>query len=167
MDDLPSKRRALIYCERNNIEVDFTKPLGEGTDGIVFRSNRNSAVKILHARKNYTTEADCYQRLNAKAITLIRQFNIPALLAYDDELLAIEMTIVKPPFVLDFGKVTLDRKPDFSEEVWAERHEYWESLFDEHWPEVRILLAALEGLGIYYLDPKPGNIMCEDWSSLE
>ena len=84
---------------------------------------------------------------------------MPKLLDFDDNLLVVEMTIVSPPFLLDFGKVHLDRRPEFSAETIAEWRESMKELFEDRWPEVRLLLAALERYGIYYLDAKPGNIM--------
>jgi hypothetical protein len=35
-------------------------------------------------------------------------------------------------------------------------------LFRDHWPDVVTALEALRKLGIYYLDPKPGNIAFGD-----
>jgi len=51
------------------IELDFSSPLGEGTDGIVYRSDRRSAVKALQSEKNYRMEFACYQRLKRNKIT--------------------------------------------------------------------------------------------------
>jgi hypothetical protein len=34
--------------------------------------------------------------------------------------------------------------------------------FGKNWPTVRSLLAALESFQIYYLDPKPQNIVLGD-----
>jgi hypothetical protein len=91
--------------------------------------------------------------------TDLRGFAVPELVDFDDDLLVVEMTIVSPPFLLDFGKVHLDRRPEFSAETIAEWRESMKELFEDRWPEVRLLLAALERYGIYYLDAKPGNIM--------
>ena len=43
-------------------------------------------------------------------------FNVPELIGYDDELLAIEMTVVRPPFVVDFASVVLDVDPELIED---------------------------------------------------
>jgi hypothetical protein len=68
------------------------------------------------------------------------------------------MSIVTRPFVLDFAGAYLDRRPDFSEEIWAE----WESAkreqFDVRWPRVQAVLTALEALDIYMVDVSPSNI---------
>jgi hypothetical protein len=39
------------------------------------------------------------------------------LLGIDEEFRAIEMTIVRSPFLLDFADALLDEVPDFSEDV--------------------------------------------------
>jgi len=63
--------------------------------------------------------------------------NVPQLLRIDQEFRAIEMTIVRPPFLLDFADALLDEPPDFSEDR---------------------ILAALQTFGVYLLDINPGNI---------
>ena len=69
------------------------------------------------------------------------------------------MGVVKPPYLLDFGKAHFS-SPDFSPEVMADWEEERRELFGARvWEEsIRPLLWKLESLGIYYLDPKPGNI---------
>lgn len=68
------------------------------------------------------------------------------------------MSIVSPPYILDFAKAHLDAPPEFSPEQWDD----WESagieLFESDWREVKLLLANLKRLGIYYYDTKPQNI---------
>ncbi len=54
-----------------------------------------------------------YLRLRELQVESIRGHAVPQLLHFDDEFLAIEMTIVSPPFCLDFGGAYLDRPPDF------------------------------------------------------
>ena len=83
---------------------------------------------------------------------------MPQLLRCDDALLAIEMTIVPPPFVLDFAGAWLDWPPEFSDEVWTERREKWASEFGDDWPKAQEILAELEEMHIYMLDPSPSNI---------
>jgi hypothetical protein len=75
----------------------------------------------------------------------------------------VEMTIVTPPCILDFAKVRLDQPPDFSEETRRDAEEAMRDAFGGHCSEVLALLWELRKLGIYYLDPKPANIMLEDW----
>lgn len=76
----------------------------------------------------------------------------------DDDLLVIEMDIVSPPFLLDFGKCYLDRKPDYSPEVWEDWQRDHEEMWEGRWKLVRRLVWQLEKYGIYHIDPRPGNI---------
>lgn len=138
-------------------------PLGDGTDGIVFRTDQKSAVKAVAERYTYDLEVECYLRLKAKGITKIKDFNVPAFLDHDNELQVFEMEIVTAPYVLDFGKVYLDIPPFHTEEVWRDWENDGKMRFDHRWPEVKSVLRFLESLGIYYQDPKPGNIMFADW----
>jgi hypothetical protein len=159
MNELAIEERAQQYSKARKIKLDFARPLGSGIDGRVWPSNRDTAVKVFERQHNYLLERECYQRLQAAHVSKLREFAIPKLVDFDDDLLVVEMTIVSPPFLLDFGKVHLDRRPEFSAETVAEWRESMQELFEGHWPEVRLLLAALERYGIYYLDAKPGNIM--------
>lgn len=52
----------------------------------------------------------------------IRRIDVPLFLGEDAKLLAVEMTIVVRPFVLDFAGAWLDSPPKFSQDVW----EFWE-----------------------------------------
>ena len=83
---------------------------------------------------------------------------VPLLLGFDDQLFALEMTIVSPPFVLDFGGAYLDRPPDFSAEVWADWRAMKSEAFESNWPTVQKILAEFESYGIYVADVNPGNI---------
>lgn len=160
----PQKYRAETYAESRRIQLDFTRrPLGFGSDGVVFESSRQTAVKVFERSETFWQEKACYDRLKARGITFLAGFNIPELVDSDGELLIVEMTIVQPPFVLDFGKVSIDRPKDYPAEARQERWEHWTELYGDHWPQVRRVLSALRGLGIHYLDPKPSNIAPADW----
>lgn len=65
-------------------------------------------------------EKQAYERLKFHGISDVLGFNVPQLRAFDDNLRVIQMTIVARPFVLDFAAAYLDRRPEFSEEVWAD-----------------------------------------------
>jgi hypothetical protein len=104
-------------------KIALRRRLGEGNDGVVWETNRKTAVKVFQYQKNYRMEFQAYQRLAARRITKIRQFAVPRFIRADDELMAIEMSIVSPPCVIDFGKSYLDVEPDHSAETWAEHHE--------------------------------------------
>src|SRR5436190_20305980 len=96
-------QRAREYAEKFSISLSPT-PLGFGDDGAVWTTSRHTVLKAFQRRNNYAHELECYQRLADAAIRKIREFEIPALVNHDDELLVIEMGFVNPPFILDFGK---------------------------------------------------------------
>lgn len=158
---------AFLYAQAQRYagskETKLVVSLGAGTDGVVFRSDRKTAVKALAERYNYELEVECYRRLNVNGITKIHEFNVPCLIDYSDDLQVIEMDIVTPPYVLDFGKVYLDIPPHHTGEVWQDWEDQGQLRYDDRWPKVKSLLRALERFGIYYQDPKPGNIMFADW----
>jgi hypothetical protein len=68
----------------------------------------------------------------------------------------------RPPYVIDFAKVRLDRPPDFPDDVVRENNRRGRELFDHNWPAVQRLMEDLESFQIYYLDPKRGNITFPD-----
>lgn len=156
--------RARQYCVLSGISIDSASPLGEGTDGKVWRTSRGSAVKVLDRVAAYFNERDTYLRLAEYGLTnKIDHFWVPALWGYDDDLLVIEMQIVtNTPYIIDFAKVRIDRPPDFSDEVVRDAQEKGREEFGARWPEVCQLLATLESFGIYYLDPRPSNIVFPD-----
>ncbi len=141
-----------------SISIDLNRPLGQGTDGAVWKSDRDSAIKALERERNYRTELECYQRFTDQAITTLHGFSVPRLLEWNDDLLIIEMGIVTPPFVLDFAKAWLDIPPEFSDETWADWEQDGKERFEHRWPQVLELLLALKQYGIYYYDAKPANI---------
>jgi hypothetical protein len=157
MVDLDLNARADLY--RRAQGVDFTDRLGGGTDGEVWKSNRQTAVKVFRSPKNYHMELACYQRLKERGIRKVRDFAVPRLIQSDDKLLVIEMEIVTAPYLIDFGKAYLDREPDHSAETWAEHHAAQRELWEDKYNEVQAVLWSLRQIGIYYRDPKPGNIM--------
>jgi len=137
--------------------------LGFGIHGIVFAIESNAhpgiaALKIHNAEEPYFREKQVYRRLAEAGILEIHGFRVPQLIAFDDELLALEMTVVKPPFVLDFAGAYLDRAPEFSDEIWEEWTRKNEEQFGSDWPMARMILGELKDLGIHMHDPSPFNI---------
>lgn len=116
-------------------------------------------MKALDREHGYWNERDCYLRLQEYAVASIEGLKVPRLLGYHDDLLVIEIGIVSPPCILDFAKVRIDRPPDFSEEVMRDSDEKGQFEFGENWQRVQAVLETLESFQIYYLDPRPGNIM--------
>lgn len=110
----------------------LTQKIGFGNDGIAWRTNRESVVKAAMRLEPYERERDVYRRLMDLDLTQVHGFAIPRLLNYSNKYLVIEMELVMPPFVIDFGKAYLDRPPDYSDDALAQ---WWASI-----------------------DPQPGNI---------
>ena len=59
------------------------------------------------------------------------------------------MTIVTRPFVLDFAGAYVGKRPEFSEEIWAEWQVQKHEQFGERWRTVEGVLNVFEDLGIY------------------
>jgi hypothetical protein len=156
--------RAAGYAALSKLILDWDRPLGYGTDGAVWRSTVDTAVKALERERGYFNERDAYLRLEEFGLTQqINGFWVPHLIGYCDELLTLEMDfIAKPPYILDFAKVRIDRPPDFDESTLQESEERHKELFRHHWPKVKMLMASLESIGIYYLDPQLDNIKLPD-----
>jgi hypothetical protein len=84
---------------------------------------------------------------------------VPRLLRFDAKLLVIEMTIVQPPFLLDFAAARVDEEPDFPEGL----DEWWERVRsdfgDEDFPIAQsVFWALVQSFGIYYWDLKLRNL---------
>jgi hypothetical protein len=156
--------RAQQYAELSKIAIDWERPLGDGTDGAVWKSNVDTAVKVLERERGYYNERDAYLRLQEYGFTeRIDGFWVPKLINYNDALWTFEMDFVtKSPYILDFAKVRIDRPPDFSDEILEYHDKQGKELFQHHWPQVQRLLASLESIGIYYLDPQLDNITFPD-----
>jgi len=161
IDDSELLRRAEAYAKSNGIRVLRKEKLGHGSDGAVWRTNRPSAVKALDSMAKYQNEVECYKRLAADKVQVICGFHVPLMEAFDDELMVIEMSIVTPPYLLDFGKVWIDRPPPyfFDEQLMENAALDAQELFGSAWPDVEVVLYHLRNkYGIYYVDPRPGNI---------
>jgi hypothetical protein len=152
---------ARAYTARRQLEI--AEALGAGKDGLVLAvkgvaNPAKVAVKVLRFMEPYTREKLVYQRLEQFGVNIVAGFNVPQLLGSDDQLLALEMTIVERPFVLDFAGAYLDVRPEFPEEVWTQWEDEKREQFEAQWPQVRRVLDAFEARGIYLLDVSPGNI---------
>ena len=67
-------------------------------------------------RDAFYTELRCYKRLAEKKVSYIDGLAVPGLMDHDTELLAIEMEVVHPPYLLDFGKAYIDEPSPYSPE---------------------------------------------------
>jgi len=160
MDEEELIERAEAFAKSH--ECTIGERLGFGIHGIVIVLNCESkaaatALKVLASAEPYRRERDTYQRLSEARVTKVRGFHEPQLLQWDDDLFALEITVVTPPFALDFAGAWLDFPPDFPEEAWEDWNRKNEEQFGEDWPEAQAILAEFEELGIYMLDPTPSN----------
>jgi len=138
----------------------LVKSLGHGIDGNVWQTNRQSAVKSFAREETYRRERDCYRRLFENDVDILAGFDVPLLKDYSNALLVVEMSIVSPPCILDFGKAYVDSPPEYTVEALAEAEEAERELFSaDEWKQVRLVRAALKRYGIYYFDARPSNIM--------
>jgi len=79
--------------------------------------------------------------------------------AFDDKLKIIEMSVVKPPFILDFGGAYLDSPPPHDPETLKRSMIERKEKFGDQFEMVNHILAELERrYGIYLSDVHPGNI---------
>lgn len=141
--------------------------LGVGTQGSVFVCNLPSqtgsaahhvAVKFHDKEIAYRREVSVYLRLRQLQIEEVHGHMVPQLIDFDDELLAIQMTIVSPPFCLDFGGAYLDQPPDYSPEVWEDWRAMKSEAFEDNWPTVERIIEEFKTYGIFIADVNPGNI---------
>jgi hypothetical protein len=160
-DDADLLEAAQMYASHYALQV--SELLGSGIHGIVCVLESNTdpgrrALKVHRDSDAYQREKIVYLRLRANRVDRILGFNVPVLLRFDDAFMAIEMTIVTPPFVLDFAGAYLDSPPEFSDQIWADWEAEKREQFGSLWDNVSAVLSELKLLGIYILDPSPSNI---------
>ncbi len=157
-------RRAETYVQSRKLSLDCQYPLGAGIDGCVWRTSRPSALKLCEREKSFREEVESYLRLQDQNVRRIQEFAVPRLIGWDEPLMAVEISIVAPPFLLDFGKVYLDTPPPYWDdtEIMGDWHAEGQENFGDRWPKVLSLIGSLQQYGIWYVDPKPGNIMFGD-----
>jgi len=153
------KERAELYAKKNRMTIE--KQIGGGFDGVVLGTSQRTAIKSLNSYGLYRNERDVYLHLQKKQVNNVHGFEIPRLIAFDDDLFVIEMTLVSPPFLLDFAGASLVGRTRFEPEIWEEWQTEKKEQFETEWPRVKTMLYALEGLGVYMNDVHPGNVMCE------
>jgi len=154
------------YASRKGLQVRET--LGSGIHGQVQMVQGDAvlggtALKVYFEEVFFRRELAVYERLKEAGVRELLGFAVPQLIRADDELLALEMTVVERPFILDFAGAYLDQDaPQFDDAVW----ETWEAdkreTFGLHWPEVEAVLTTLKRYGIHMLDVNPGNVAFGD-----
>jgi hypothetical protein len=157
------EERARFYAQRRGYSIE--KPLGHGSDGAVWQSSRTTAIKVCEDQARYCRERDCYRLFEEQQITEVYGFAIPRLVQFDDGVQIIEMDIVHAPYIIDFGKGYLHRRPpEFSAETMADWLAEKEELYGKHSPTIQAVLRRLVALGVYHMAPKPANILPADWT---
>lgn len=154
-------RRYLTLRRRS---VNVNEFLGGGTDGQVWSTDHDTAIKVFDRAGGYLNERDSYVLLNEFGVTReIAGFWVPQMHGFDEELMVVEMDLMhSPPYVIDFAKVRLHSDPEFSEDVLRQQEEDGIERFEHNWKAVKKLLRALRACSIYYLDPQRGNITFPD-----
>jgi hypothetical protein len=153
--------KAVAYTTDRDLRLG--RALGSGREGSVWEVSDKLgifswAVKFHHEALPYARERDCYRRLRDLQIQKVGDLNIPQFIADNDAWLALEMTLVSRPFLLDFASVRLDHDPDFTPEAMVDWEEILRERFDDDYPEVERVLAILRLHGIQMTDVHPGNL---------
>lgn len=150
--------RAKTYAASRGLAVDGS--LGRGVNGAIFSTLGRTALKVFRQEQSYRRELGCYKRLSEFGVRGVAGHEVPVLIDEDDALLVIEMTIVTPPYVLDFAAAYLDEPPSWPPEVIDEwRAERMQLFSPEQWVIVEQIIKELEiDYGIHLTDVHPGNI---------
>ncbi len=119
---------------------------------------RDDPLKLHRQIPRYRREVHAYRVL--AGIDVVAGHMIPQLIDCDDALLAIEMTVVEPPFVLDFASAyAIAEAPEFPPEIMEEWLEEKQEQFGALWPRAAAVIRALErDHGLRLTDVHPGNI---------
>jgi hypothetical protein len=154
--------RALGMASRQRLQL-LSRLLGSGIHGTVLAAMCNGqpgiwAIKAFDRHAAYLRERDIYLRLQECSVREIEGHNVPQLVRFDDDFWTLEMSIVTPPFVLDFAGAYLDRRHDFSPEVIADWRADKEEQFGQGWEHVERILWSLERFGIFLVDIHLSNI---------
>jgi hypothetical protein len=73
----------------------------------------------------------------------------------------VEMDLMqRPPFIIDFAKVKPNSSPDFADDILEAQELKGLEEFGDDWRKVKAVMEALESFLIFYLDPRPHNIVC-------
>lgn len=131
---------------------------GYEVDGYVWQTTQGNILKVYRRAHAFERELADDRRLEAKSLYRLQGFSIPVLVEFDEELWALEMTNVRPPYILDFGAATLDRPPPGFNPESEEWNAEQSRKFGRDWPDVRRLLDALRQYGIHYVDVHTQNI---------
>lgn len=148
--------RAEQYVKLHSAKID--KRLGWGNDGWVFATDAGSAIKVFKYEKQYRQELQVYLRLTEREVNAVHGFQIPLLINHHDELLIVEISLVAPPFVLDFASARLDEDALRTRDDYGEWLEEKQEVFGSDWPVVRKVMSAFRSHGVFLVDVHRDNI---------
>ena len=153
--------RLSTYLDRKGMKL--SERLGSGVDGLVYSTNKGSAVKAHRAKALFEKELRVYKRLAEYPNNDFMGLNVPQMLDFHPELWVIEMQFVVTPFALDFAGATLDRASTTIAEQTPEEYEEWEAskieIFGaDDWATVQSVISCFRRIGIYLSDVHKGNI---------
>ena len=99
--------RVREYLSVSNSSVNLKEFLGEGTDGAVWATGWDTAIKAFTHEHGYENERDTYKRLLDFGVTdQLDGFWVATMHGYDDDLMIVEMDLMNdPPYIIDFAKV--------------------------------------------------------------
>jgi hypothetical protein len=151
---------SIIASFQSRYGVQLGPQLGSGKDGTVLAINPTTAAKFFTSAESFFRERDAYVVLATLGIHSVAGHAVPEMIRFDEELKVLEMTIVRPPFLLDFASAyLLDEAPDFTDDAWDQWRVQKLEEFGDRWPEVQGVLAEFTRLsGMVLLDVNPGNI---------
>ena len=89
---------------------------------------------------------------------------MPVLEQWDEELRAIEMSVVVRPVLLDFaGAKRPEEVPDFEQHVLDEHLERMREMFEDRWGDaLHVVEMFRQATGFVLLDIHPGNVAFAD-----
>jgi len=108
---------------------------------MILGTSQKTALKIFLYEQLYRQERDVDLRFRDRKVSQIDRFQLPRVVDFDEVLLIVEMTIVSPPFILDFAGVRLDVPIEFEPEIIAEWLAEKQEQFEVDWPTVRSALV--------------------------
>ena len=128
------------------------------------QSDRMTAVKFFDRIHRLEREVEGYHVVRDRGIREVAGHRVPRFVEADKELLALEISIVERPFVLDFAGAKLPHEvPDFEQHVIDEHIEHLQELFGERWADaMHVAEMFCQATGFTLLDIHPGNIAFAD-----
>ena len=89
--------------------LTLAEQLGSGWDGLVYSTTKPSVIKALRHERLFWNELAVYRRLKSLTVRQVAGLTVPQLISSHAGWWIVEMTLVSPPFILDFAGASLDR----------------------------------------------------------